>query len=323
MRWHYAVGSEQRGPVDDAELDRLVASGEVTPDTLVWHAGLAGWRPLREARTSQVLGEAIAHVAAAPAPAAAVPHPSIDPEAAFARIIAEGRRIAVFDSLRRGWDLVFALPGQSIGVSALVIVTMIGAGFVPCVGSIAQIVATGPLIAAWYLYFLKRMRGQHTEWADAWAGFSSPMLMQLVLEYVVATVATLVVMAPIFVALFVAIFASAAAAAAEEQAPAVLFMLGFGAVFLVSFAAAMYVSLSLTFALPLIIDKQIDFWPAMKLSWRVATRQFFPLLGLTLLCGLVYFAGVLALCVGLFVALPICVASFAYTYEDLFGERTA
>ena len=69
---------------------------------------------------------------------------------------------------------MFAEPGQSIGISALVIVTMIGAGFVPCVGSIVQIIATGPLIAAWYLYFLKRMRGQPTEWGDVFAGFSSP-----------------------------------------------------------------------------------------------------------------------------------------------------
>ena len=37
---------------------------------------------------------------------------------------------------------------------------MIGAGLVPCVGSILQIVVTGPLTAAWYGYFLRHIRGQ-------------------------------------------------------------------------------------------------------------------------------------------------------------------
>ena len=55
MTWHYAAGGERHGPVDDAELDRLIAAGAVTGDTLVWHAGLDGWRPLREARPAALL----------------------------------------------------------------------------------------------------------------------------------------------------------------------------------------------------------------------------------------------------------------------------
>ena len=59
----------------------------------------------------------------------------------------------------------------------------------------------------------------------------------------------------------------------------------------------------------------------MKLSWRVAHRCFLPLLGLLLCCGVFYLVGLLALCVGIIVALPICMAALAFTYEDLFGER--
>jgi uncharacterized membrane protein len=321
MPWHYAAGAEQRGPIDDAELDRLVASGDVTPDTLVWRPGMTAWRPLREARAGQILSEAAIQAAAAPAPTPR-PAPTIEPEAAFARIVAEGRRVAILESLRRGWDLVFAEPGQSIGISALVILTMIGASLVPCVGSIAQLIATGPLIAAWYLYFLKRMRGQPTEWGDAFAGFSSPMLTQLILEHVVSTIATLLVIFPMMAGIFLAIMSAAASMAVDERL-APLAIVGVVALFLIAFAAMLYLSISWMFALPLIIDKQLDFWPAMKLSWRVTTRQFLPLLGLLLLCGLIYLAGILALCVGVFVALPVCVAALAYTYEDLFGERLA
>jgi uncharacterized membrane protein len=199
---------------------------------------------------------------------------------------------------------------------------MIGAGFVPCVGSIVQIIATGPLIASWYLYFLKRIRGQPTEWGDAIAAFSSPMLAQLVIEHVVTTVITLLVMIPVGIVFFVSIVGAAATVAADERL-APLAVIGFAGLFLVTIAVMLYLTISWTFALPLILDKQLDFWPAMKLSWRTANRQFLPLLGLLLLCGLIYFAGILALCLGVFVAAPICVAALAYTYEDLFGDAPA
>jgi uncharacterized membrane protein len=324
MSWHYAVDGGQRGPVDDGELDRLLAVGEVTPDTLVWRAGMTGWQPLREARAALPPGDALVHARSAQfmapaAPPAAAPEPTIDPEAAFARIVAEGRRVRIMDSLRRGWDLVFARPGESIGVSLLVVVTIVGSGMLPCVGSIAQIVATGPLVGGWYLYFFKRLRGLPTEWGDAWAGFSSPMLVQLVLQYVVAFVANMVVMLPMIAAFFVVIFGSIAATAADERM-APLALVGLGVVGLVAIGAMIYLSIAFMFALPLIIDKQLAFWPAMKLSWRVAHQQFLPLLGLLLLCGLVYLAGFLALCVGLVVALPVCVAAIAFAYEDLFGD---
>ncbi|MEO5822176.1 MAG: GYF domain-containing protein [Vicinamibacteraceae bacterium] len=318
MTWHYAEGGAQHGPVDDAEFDRLIAAGVVTPETLVWRAGMAGWQPLREARGLQLHSPAVVQ----PAPAfasQAPPQPTIDPDAAYARIVAEDRRVRVIDSLRRGWDLVFADPGQSIGVSALVMLTIIGAGLIPCAGSIAQLIATGPLIGGWYLYFLKRIRGQPTEWGDAWAGFSSPMLTQLVLQYIVATVASFALMIPTMVAVFVLFFSTVAAASVDERL-APLALLPIVGLMLVTLAAFAYLTIAWIFALPLIIDKQLPFWPATKLSWRVANRQLLPLLGLLLLSGLVYLVGVLALCVGVLVALPICVAALAYTYEDLFGE---
>jgi hypothetical protein len=40
VTWYYAVGSERRGPVDEAGLR---ASGALTGATLVWKAGMASW----------------------------------------------------------------------------------------------------------------------------------------------------------------------------------------------------------------------------------------------------------------------------------------
>lgn len=41
--WYYATGEDHQGPVEAAEIERLIASGTITADTLVWREGLAGW----------------------------------------------------------------------------------------------------------------------------------------------------------------------------------------------------------------------------------------------------------------------------------------
>ncbi len=50
MNWYYESAGKQNGPVSESELDRLLAEGKVTPDTLVWREGLAGWAAMRTVR---------------------------------------------------------------------------------------------------------------------------------------------------------------------------------------------------------------------------------------------------------------------------------
>lgn len=68
MNWYYVdAAGQQVGPVDDATLEGLIASGAVNAETLAWREGLANWQPLREARP----GQYAAAPAAAPVPAGA------------------------------------------------------------------------------------------------------------------------------------------------------------------------------------------------------------------------------------------------------------
>ena len=41
--WHIAVGGASQGPLGRADLQTGIASGQVTPETLVWTAGMDGW----------------------------------------------------------------------------------------------------------------------------------------------------------------------------------------------------------------------------------------------------------------------------------------
>lgn len=41
--FHVAVGGVQQGPFPVAQLQQMAQQGQLTPETLVWTAGMAGW----------------------------------------------------------------------------------------------------------------------------------------------------------------------------------------------------------------------------------------------------------------------------------------
>lgn len=45
MQWYYASQGRQSLAIDEGELESLVRTGVVRPDTLVWHEGLDTWKP--------------------------------------------------------------------------------------------------------------------------------------------------------------------------------------------------------------------------------------------------------------------------------------
>ncbi len=85
-----------------------------------------------------------------------------------------------------------------------------------------------------------------------------------------------------------------------------------------------FVLAALQFPFLLILDKGMDFWPAMEASMEAAKRDWGGYLVFVLLQMLVVFAGVLACFVGLLVALPVIHAATVAAYQDVFGfeQRT-
>lgn len=48
MNWYYVDQGQQAGPVTDAQLEELVRSGKIQPNTLIWREGMANWQAYRE-----------------------------------------------------------------------------------------------------------------------------------------------------------------------------------------------------------------------------------------------------------------------------------
>jgi len=84
-----------------------------------------------------------------------------------------------------------------------------------------------------------------------------------------------------------------------------------------------YLGVGYVFTLPLVIDKKLDFWPAMELSRRVVHAHWWSMFALVIVLALVGCVGFLACGVGALITIPVASASLMYVYEDLFGEVTA
>jgi uncharacterized membrane protein len=131
--------------------------------------------------------------------------------------------------------------------------------------------------------FIRRIRGDAVQVGDVFAGFN--------LAFVHLTLAGLV--------------------------KALLTSLGF----MLCILPGIYLGVGYVFALPLVIDKKMEFWPAMEVSRRVVHRHWWSTFALVIVLALIACAGFLVCIVGAFVTIPVASASLMYVYEDLFGPE--
>ena len=69
MKWYYAEGGKQLGPIEESELDELVRQGVVRNETLVWREGMAAWQRHGAVRGSSAGSTTTAAAATIPSPA--------------------------------------------------------------------------------------------------------------------------------------------------------------------------------------------------------------------------------------------------------------
>jgi hypothetical protein len=208
-----------------------------------------------------------------------------DPNVLAAAILARDYRVDIGDCIRRGWQLVKGDFWLLAAAAAVTFIIIGCAGAVPFVGGLVGLVINGPLLGGLYLVFLRRIRGVAATLGDAFAGFSLAFA-QLLLAHLVSALLTTI---------------------------GLLFCL----------IPGIYLSVAWIFALPLVIDKKLDFWAAMELSRKVVTKHWWVIFGLMLVTGILGIAGLLACIVGVFVTGSIALAAMMYAYEDIFGERAA
>ena len=152
--------------------------------------------------------------------------------------------------------------------------------------AMVPMILQGPLIAGFQIFCMKKILNRRTDFADLFKGFNF---------FVPALVASLLITLLVFCG--------------------TLFCIIPGLV-----VAAMF-----KFTFLFIVDKRMDFWPAMQASHAVVKSDYFGFTMFLLLMLLVDILGALCCIVGLLVAVPVTIAAITVAYKEVVGfdPRTA
>jgi predicted Ser/Thr protein kinase len=223
--------------------------------------------------------------------------PGVDAQALAQDILEQDYTLNIRSCFRRARTLLKTEFWPFVGITALILALFSFASFLGgttgshhhegggavIVSGTAGMLVVGPLIGGLYYYFLKKVRREKVTVEAAFCGFTKER----------------------FLHLFLAGFATS-----------LMTWVGFFCLVL----PGIYLWVAWMFTLPLVVDKQLDFWSAMELSRKVVTQHWFKFFGMTLLMVLLMFAGVILLWVGILVAMPLIFLTVMYAYEDIFGS---
>lgn len=150
---------------------------------------------------------------------------------------------------------------------------------------VAGLLLNGLLVGGLQLYYLKRMRGQPAEFGDCFVGFQM-MTGALIIGSLLVSVFTVV---------------------------------GFFLLIL----PGIYVLVAYLFTFLLILDHRMDFWPAMEVSRRVITKNWFMVFLLALVGALLASLGLIVFLIGYFFTAPLLYGAIVAAYEQLVGPPEA
>lgn len=83
-----------------------------------------------------------------------------------------------------------------------------------------------------------------------------------------------------------------------------------------------YLAIGYMFALPLLLDKNLDFWPAMETSRKLITKKWFAFFGFSLVLGIINIVGLLLIGIGFLVTFPWTICSTVAAYDDIVGVNS-
>lgn len=336
------IGADQQeyGPISADQIRQWISEGRVNGKTQVCAEGSQEWKPL-EMYPEFGLAPTVVSGTAAAATSAPV---SLD------EILARDYSLDIMGCISRGWTIFKNNFGTLLVTFLLLIALIFGASLVIqtilLLGGVNRLpykttqylgpiyfiffaLVMGPAAGGLYRVYLSVIRGQPASAGDLFAGFKQ--FQDLYLGKLIPGVISAACMLPynIVNAAKMAPLMDSLKQNSGATNPQEIFsqmISAFGAslpVFLLCMIPAMYFSVNWMFVLPLITDKNIGFWAAMKASWKMVHRHWFQVFGLAVVVGLINILGVCACCIGLLVTVPLGLTALMCAYEDIFGRKTA
>ncbi|MBX7060788.1 MAG: hypothetical protein K1X52_03960 [Pyrinomonadaceae bacterium] len=191
-------------------------------------------------------------------------------------------------------------------------ITIIGA----FIAGFSLYVLAGPMVCGMMLAYFRVFDGGRADFDDLWKGFdyfgkSIPVVIAVVLPIVIYIVAA-------FITLYLPIVLMAVSGgkiSPDEILPA--FFIGI-IVDVVIALIMVTIHSFLIFAFPLVADRGLSGWEAMKLSARATLKNMAGVAGLIAVNIALSIAGYLAFCVGVYLVIPILMATNLAAYRQVF-----
>ena len=213
------------------------------------------------------------------------------------------------ECIKAGWTLIKDQYWLFVGMALIGL--MIGS-------AVPLGILMGPMMCGLYLSFFKRRRGEPVEFGTLFKGFE--YFGNSVIAALLHTIPIVVVVVPAYLMFYVSLVVSIAAMGNEPSPAALLGVLfSIGLFVLVIFVVIVVLTIGFTFAYPLIVDRRLQGFDAVKLSFKAAMANFWRLLAMVILCALLNTAGVMLCYIGVFLTFPISYAAVASAYEQVFG----
>ncbi|MCS7030762.1 MAG: hypothetical protein NZL92_04445 [Gloeomargarita sp. SKYG116] len=198
----------------------------------------------------------------------------------MSRLLTYGYEVKIGEYLSRGWELMQSQIGIFIGFAALQFGIGVVLALIPF-GSLATMIVGPPLSAGMFIVAYKQMQGEPVEFSDCFKGFEK------------------------FATFLLAGLVSG-------------LLIGVGMV--LCLIPGIYLATGYMFTQLVIIDQNLDFWPAMQTSLQLVTKRFFPIFAFSLLLGLINLGGTLLCCVGLLLTLPLTFCALTIAYMDIMNQ---
>jgi hypothetical protein len=224
-------------------------------------------------------------------------------------LIQQGYQLDVVDSIKQGWKILNQNLGGFIGFLLLSVLLY----FVSFCFCGIPLLFAGNLFAGFYIVAMKIQKQQSVTFENFFDGFRNSNFPQILLETLVIGAMTIVIYIPIYAVRISLSFSD------MQTTDPVKFWSIYGFATLVGWIILMFIGIIYMFAIPLIIDQRVEFWPAMELSRKVVMQRWVSFLSLSILLSLLNFAGFLLCGIGLLWTTPLYFCSVMAAYNQVVG----
>ena len=221
------------------------------------------------------------------------------------------RRNAVepIECINRAWALVKDQYWLFVGMVAIAIL----------LGSAIPLgILMGPMMCGLYLSFFKKRRGEPIELGTLFKGFDyfGPAVIAALLH----VLPILAIVIPSYIVFYVFFILTMTVQGDEPNPSTMLGLMGMFTLFwIVMFFVIIVISIGFTFVYPLLVDRKMAALDAIKVSFKAAMANFWRIMLLMILTGLLTMAGVVLCYVGMFLACPVTYGALAIAYEQVLG----